>query len=138
MNELADQLMLNAGATEEAIDGMLKSLGVPLPEDYLDFLRHSNGCIGVGPDLFVILDRAEKVHAYTIGYGVTKSYNGLVIIGGDGCGNIIGIDARTRDPKKMAFVVVDAVWLDLESQSCQYRATTLNGILKNVATYSAD
>ena len=134
MNELYDQLVMKSGATEQAINGMLELLGTPLPEDYLDFLRKSNGCIGKGPDLFVILDPAEKVYAFTVGYGTNKSINGLVVIGGDGCGNIIGIDARSRDPKTMAFVVVDSVWLDLDSESCQYRSLTFDGILKCLAS----
>src|SRR5438874_5179421 len=131
MNAILNQLDLHRGATGDVIDAMLRDNGTLLPDDYLDFLRQSNGAIGHGPDLFVILEPAEKIRETTLGYASDCPW--LIVVGGDGCGNIIGIDARSRDPKEMDYVVLDPVWLDLDSESCQYRSKKFIGVLEYLA-----
>jgi hypothetical protein len=69
-----------------------------------------------------------------VGYGAAELCPGLVVIGGDGCGNIIGIDGRSHEPKKMDYVLLDPVWLDLDSNSCQHRSQTLQNMLHYIAT----
>jgi len=128
MGDFLDQLEMRAGASEHAIDQMLTDLKAPLPADYVAFLRRSNGAVGHGPDLFVILEPAERIREATIEYGAAEYYPGLVVIGGDGCGNLLGINGRSCDPEQMEYVVFDPVWLDLESESCQHRSKTLQDV----------
>ena len=81
MNEATErflcQLELRQGATREANAALQESLGTALPSDFLDFLRRTDGGIGHGPDLFVILDRAAEVAATTAGYGAPEYAPGL-------------------------------------------------------------
>lgn len=133
MIDLYSQLETRSGAGESAITEMLRELATPLPADYLDFLRRSNGAIGKGPDIFLNLEPAEAIPETTTGYEAPQYCPGLVIIGGDGCGNIIGIDTRSGDPATMEYVVLDPIWLDIDSESCQYRSTSLCDVLKYLA-----
>ena len=89
MTEAAERLLcqleLRQGATVEAITALQESLGTALPSDYLDFLQRSDGGIGHGPDLFVILDRAGDVAATTVWYGAPEhapgqSYPGATVV----------------------------------------------------------
>jgi hypothetical protein len=134
MDNVSAQLELHPGASEQAIKEMIEGVGMRLPQDYIDFLRRSNGAEGHGPDLFVILQPAEKVPEMTAGYGATEFCPGLVVIGGDGLGNIIGVDGRSHDPQQMEYVLLDPVWLDLDSASCQHRSRTLQDMLEHLAT----
>ena len=104
MATLLEQLEKRDGAAEGAIDNLLQ-WGLEkhdrrLPSDYIEFLRESNGTIGKGPDLYIVLDKAEEVAATTEGYGTSESAPGLVIIGSDGLGNLIGIDCKASTSAK--------------------------------------
>ena len=112
---------------------MLRDLKRPLPADYLKFLRHSNGAIGIGPDLFATLEPAERICEATVEYGAAEYYPDLTVIGGDGLGNMIGVDGRSRDPETMEYVVFDPAWLDLNSESCQHRSKSLEDVLEYLA-----
>ena len=112
MTEAAERLLcqleLRQGATVEAITALQESLGTALPSDYLDFLQRSDGGIGHGPDLFVILDRAGEVAATTVGYGAPEYAPGSIISGSDGCSNVLGMETRSHDPVVMDYVMFDA------------------------------
>lgn len=136
MERSINQLKMQKGASEKALKEMQKAIGMSLPEDYLEFMRRSNGAVGHGPDLFAIFEPVEKIFDTTKGYGATGEWTGLIVIGGDGCGNIIGIDGRSHDPHKMDYVVLDPIWLDLDSKSCQHRSMTFQGILDYLRTRS--
>jgi hypothetical protein len=87
---LIEQLEKRDGAAEGAIDTLLQWVAreyqAALPADYIAFLRYSNGTIGRGPDLHIILNKAEEVAATTEGYGRAEFAPALVIIGSDGYG----------------------------------------------------
>ncbi len=51
MAALSEQFDTKPGASEEAIKAMLARLGIEPPGDYLDFLRLTNGAIGLGTGL---------------------------------------------------------------------------------------
>ena len=118
-------------ASEQAIEDMVARLGIEPSKDYIDFLSISNGGTGIGPDLFVTLLRAEDVAGPD--FSCDDLVPGLIIIGGDGLGNDLGIDARTGQPLSQDFVVFDPVWLDLDSVSVQYRGKTFWGTLEYLA-----
>ena len=131
MEGLLRELDLRQGATQEAITALQKTLGTALPPDYLDFLRHSDGGIGHGPDLFVILDRAGEVAATTAGYGANEFVPGLIIFGSDGCGNVLGIDTRSHDPTAMDYMMFDACCLEWDE--ARHRSRSLAHLLECLA-----
>jgi hypothetical protein len=128
-----EQLRLNSPASEGALADLVDNVGIPMPNDYIEFLRVSNGATGTGPDIFVNLKPAEEVLEATRAYGASEFWPGLVVIGGDGLGNIIAIDGRQRDPMRTTYIVLDPVWLDPDSESCQHRSNTLRDVLVYLA-----
>src|SRR3569833_4529751 len=89
-NSKTNQLEQKTGATDAQLD-LLKSyiarIGVPckLPEEYEALLRSSNGLVGRGPRLFMILDPADDVVSNTEASPVTEFTPGIIIIGSDVC-----------------------------------------------------
>ena len=82
------------GASPAAVDEFIAGLdGLPLPPDYLDFMRASNGAYGPAGDdgLWVRLDPLEDVLPITRGHNAP---HGLLLIGGTRLGDGLAIDGR--------------------------------------------
>ena len=87
------------GASEAAIAEFLAEVDrLPLPPDYLDFMRATNGAYGPAGDegLWIRLDSIEDVLPITQGH---RAYPGMLFIGGTRLGDAIAIDARSRVPQ---------------------------------------
>jgi hypothetical protein len=138
MASLLDQIERRPPASDEELKSMVARIGVEPPGDYLEFLRQSNGGTGSGPDIFVILYSAKEVGTPELDYGAPEDAPGLIVIGGDGCGNILGIDTRKPDRRLHEYVVLDPVWMDLDSESVQYRGKAFSDMLQHVSRYGDD
>ncbi len=125
--ELLRQIKRNPGADEADLVALQSGVGT-LPRDYLDFLRGGNGGVGHGPDLWVILEPARRVVEATSGYGAPE---GLVIIGSDGLGNVLGIDVRGRTRDSMKYVRLDPVVMELDE--VEFSGASLLELLGHVA-----
>ena len=87
-------------APEEAVARLVTESGLELPEDYLSFLRKSNGGegeLGVQPCWFQIW-RAEDVIEFGAGYEVPKYASGFFAFGSNGGGEILAFDTRIGTP----------------------------------------
>jgi len=137
---ILNQLELKPPATEQAIEQLLAfaktTYETSLPEDYLAFLRFSDGCCGIGPNLFVTFEPAAEIGETTIGYGALEFAPGAVIIGSDGCGNIIGIDTRPALPDRMTYFWVDPIVLDWNEIAL--RTPSLADLLVSLDRYYCD
>ena len=138
MASLVDQIERKPAASDEELKAMVAGIGVEPPGDYLEFLRQSNGGTGSGPDIFVILFAAKEVGTPELDYGAPEYAPGLIVIGGDGCASILGIDTRKSDRRLHEYVVLDPVWMDLDSASVQFRGKTFSDILQHVSRYGDD
>ena len=138
MATLLDQIERKPRASEDAIKAMVARIGVEPPGEYLDFLRLTNGGTGLGPDIFVNLFTAEEVGTPELDYGAPEYAPGMIVIGGDGCGNILGIDTRNTDPSFHEYVVLDPVWMDLNSESVKYRGKTFWDMLRHLVRRFGD
>jgi hypothetical protein len=130
---LLDQIRRRPKASEDALNALIIRIGVEPPGDFLDFLRVTNGGIGSGPAVSVNLFAAEEVGKPEFDYGASEDAPGLIVIGGDGLGNILGIDTRNADSSLHEYVVLDPVWLDLDSDSVQYRGKRFWDMLHHVS-----
>lgn len=128
-----EQLKKEPPATEQAIIAMLNGVATNLPQDYLDFLRTTNGATGIGPDIWVNIAPAEEVVETTLGYGAFKYAPGLILVGTDGLGNVLGIDVRSGDTKSMRYVRLDPVWLELDTGSVQNNCDSFFALLREIA-----
>ena len=101
----------NPPASEKAIDQVELERGAPLPEDYVLFLRETNGGEGfVGPNAYIILWRAEELAKWNQAYEVSTYAPGLFLFGSDGGGEAFAFDMRTE---KRPVVSVPFVGMEL-------------------------
>ena len=87
-------------ATEEVVANLVAASTFELPEDYLNFLRCSNGGegeLGVQPGWFQIW-RAEDVIIFGSDFEVPQYAPGFFAFGSNGGGEILAFDTRTHSP----------------------------------------
>jgi hypothetical protein len=87
-------------ATETAIQALTANCDFTLPEEYLSFLRYSNGGEGflcIEPWYFRLCS-AEEVIAYNQGYNVEEFLPGWLAIGSNGGGEMLAIRKRDGSP----------------------------------------
>ncbi len=87
-------------ASPAALDGLIAGAGVELPEDYLAFLRLSNGgegALGVDPGWFQIWP-VEQVLQHQHGYKTDEFIPGFFGFGSSGGGELLAFDARVGKP----------------------------------------
>lgn len=87
------------GVTRETIAELEKLIGLPLPDDVRSMYRMSNGY--KGPTDCQLLYPAEvdgdilSMNRLTEEAWFPKRFHSLVLVGDDGCGNLIGFDWAT-------------------------------------------
>jgi hypothetical protein len=87
-------------ASEVELRKLCAALQRALPNDYLEFLRFSNGGegdLGVKPGWFCPW-RAEDVVAHNESYRVSESYGEFLGFGSNGGGELIAFDCRGSEP----------------------------------------
>lgn len=90
-----------AGASEDALAAAQRDLGVALPDDYVAFLRQSDGAGGwLGDSPVQLWPAGELAHhnREQPDYG-----EGLVLIGSDGCGNALALNLASTPATAVAF-----------------------------------
>jgi hypothetical protein len=100
---LADQTAVwtrREAASEDAIRALTAWCGFNLPNEYLTFLRYSNG--GEGPlciePWWFQLCRAEEVIAYNQGYNVDRFVPAYFAIGSSGAADMLAIRKKDGSP----------------------------------------
>ena len=85
-----------AGAPADQIADLIAASGNTLPDDYLSFLRHSNGGEGelcVHP-FWLVLDDADSVAKAMRDGTFAAFFPGLIVIGSNGAREAIAFDTR--------------------------------------------
>jgi hypothetical protein len=102
------------GASETAIEELCNAAPCRLPASYLSLLRTTNG--GEGPlarqPYHLQLDSAETVAETAVSKRHEEFFPGFVMIGSDGGGEFIALDARAPGP--LPVVAIDMTNIDLE------------------------
>ena len=133
LSRMLRQFETTSGAAEHLIESLISYATTRLPNDYISFLHQSNGAIGVGPNLYVVLWRAEEIVQLNEASGVREFAPGLLLIGSDGCGNLLGIDTRSMMPEEMTYVWVDS--MSLEWDEIRHTADSLGDLLEHLDQY---
>ena len=100
-----------APADESAIQALVEQSGLDLPEDYLAFLRFSNGGQGhidVEPGWFQIWP-AEEVLEANRDYEVDEELPGFFGFGSNGGGEMLAFDMRSGQPWPVVMVPVGSL-----------------------------
>jgi hypothetical protein len=102
------------GASESAIQRLRKAVPRQLPASYLALLRTANG--GEGPlarQAYYLQLNSAQVAVEPVKSKQHKEYfPGFVVIGSNGAGEFIALDARTSGP--LAVVAIDVTNIDLD------------------------
>ena len=92
--------MRSQPASDKAIRALIAKCDFPLPEEFLSFLRYSNG--GEGPlciePWWFRIDPAEQVIENNNGYSVEESVPGHFMIGSSGGGEMFVIRKQDGSP----------------------------------------
>jgi len=100
-----------SGATNALIRESEQELGATLPEEYVEFVRLTNGAEGfVGGNAYVILWSVEELAPLNKAYDVQTYVPGLMIFGSDGGGEAYGFDTRTPDWPIIQVPFVGIAW----------------------------
>jgi hypothetical protein len=96
----------NPPAATDAIQDLVSGCAIDLPDEYIEFLRFSNGGegeLGVDPGWFQIWP-AEQVIQLNEGYKVTENIPGYFAFGSNGAGEMLVFDARSEQPWSVAMI----------------------------------
>ena len=83
---------LNGPANASAIDGLSTSLGMTLPESYIEFLGTHDGGEGFIGDNYVVFWKAEELAVFNREYETAEYAPGIVLFASDGGGEGYGFD----------------------------------------------
>jgi hypothetical protein len=110
-----------SGVTEAQISESERELGLKLPDDYLAFLKTSNGGEGFVGDNYVMLWKVEKLSSMNRSYETEVYAPGLLIFGSDGGGEAYGFDTRELPWRIVRVPFVGMHWKEAKqiSQSFQ-------------------
>ncbi len=82
-------------------------MGVPLPTDYLEFMKKYNGGEGsLGNGAWLRLNNLDELEELTLGYEIQQVLPEHCLIGTDGGGTLIGVD------KLGNYFIIDCISID--------------------------
>lgn len=92
---LTSKLRLRPRASDKAIKNLQETYGVQFPEDYISFLKSSNGSDGFVGDAYLILMSVEEIPKLNEGYAIDEFAPGLILFGTSGGGVAYLFDIRS-------------------------------------------
>ncbi|GAB4191303.1 MAG: hypothetical protein Fur006_34300 [Coleofasciculaceae cyanobacterium] len=123
--EITKELNKNQGASENALNQFMMSSGIKLPEQYLEFMRISNGTEGfIGENSYLILWPIEQIGELNEAYAVAEFAPGLLVFGSNGGDIAYAFDTRSE---KMQIVEVPFIGMNLDN--VKLCGTTFNSFL---------
>lgn len=134
MAQLLDGLERRPGATTAAMTAGAAELGAPLPADYVEFLKLTNGGEGfINKQAYVMLWGIEELASMNKSYEVEKYAPGLLIFGSDGGGEAYGFD--TRDSQ---WPVVQVPFVGMDWSLAQRKGQSFGDFLERLSEDQED
>jgi hypothetical protein len=123
--EITKELNKNQGASENALNQFMKSSGIKLPEQYLEFMRISNGIEGfIDQNSYLILWPIEQISELNEAYAVEEFAPGLLIFGSNG-----GDIAYAFDTRSEKMPIVETPFIGMNLDNVKLCGTTLKSFL---------
>lgn len=94
------------GANEEIIQRLINSVGRKLPNEYVDFLRFSNGAFGT----YLYVYPIDEVLSYLTTEWIKEDIPGLLVIGSDGGGEAYGYNLNFQSPEIVMVPFIGGRW----------------------------
>jgi len=113
MKEFLLTLEKNLPATDDLIAEAESHLGQPLPNEYIDFLKVTNGGEGfLGANSYVMFWKVEELASINRSYQTEEYAPGLLLFGSDGGGEAYGFDTRLRQGSIIQVPFIGMAWDD--------------------------
>jgi hypothetical protein len=116
---------LNPGAFEPLVQRTLTELSGRLPDDYLDFMRHSNGGEGFLGGHYLRLDQLQDLAGLNRVFADIEDVRDVVWFGGNGGGEAFGFDWASNG------VIVEGPMIGMERATLLRCADTFIEFLKS-------
>lgn len=113
------------GASEDLLNRTLIELDAPLPEDYSDFMRQSNGGSGFIAGKYLALSPLEELAALNHTFKDVDDVSEIVWFGGNGGGEAFGFDWSDDG------AIVEGPMIGMERKVLLHCAKTFTEFLKN-------
>ena len=98
LKKLTNKMELNPPTSREILEDVGTTLGIRLPDHYIEFMLESNGAEGnVGTRSYLAIWPAEQIVQLNEDYAVNEFTPGLVYFGSDGGGMAYAFDKREND-----------------------------------------
>jgi len=101
-----------AGVTELLISESERDLELKLPDDYLAFLKTSNGGEGFVGNNYVMLWKIDELSSMNRSYETEVNAPGLLLFGSNGGGEAYGFDTRELQWPVVCVPFVGMQWKD--------------------------
>jgi hypothetical protein len=121
------KMSLASGISEEELDKLILSLPFSLPNDFIDFLRFSNGAEGDIGNNYLVIWRAEDLVPFNKSYSVNLNAPGLFLFGSDGGGEGFGFDYRAGK-----LIVVDIPFVGMDWKLARKKGNNFMDFLRNL------
>ncbi|OPA94851.1 SMI1/KNR4 family protein [Pseudomonas fluorescens] len=119
---------LDAPADAACVDSLVATLGVALPQDYLDFLKqHNGGDVLIGEEYFVFW-QVQELAEFNRDYQVELYAPGIFLFGADGGGEGYGFDIEDA-----AMPIVRVPFIGMERQYAEPVAPSLTELFARSA-----
>jgi cell wall assembly regulator SMI1 len=103
-----NSLRRRPGASEEAIQGVERELGLTLPPDYREFLVECDGIEGfIDSEAYIELWAVDEIAALNKGYAVREFLPHTILLGTSGGGTAYGFMLTTGKYVSVPFVPMD-------------------------------
>jgi hypothetical protein len=128
LSGIVKRLEHGAPAAPQAVELFPKSCAMTVPDDYLQFLRFSNGAMGwLGEKQYLILWPVEKLLENNSSYAVVKCAPNLFLFGSNGGGEAYAFDASS------SMSVVQVPFVPLDPAYAEYLAPTFSNFILSLA-----
>lgn len=127
--KLTTKLQKNSGAPENMISTFLIAFGKNVPEDYIEFMRETNGAEGTVGDAYVQIWPIENILPLNKEYRSDEFTPGLLIFASDGGDTAYAFDARSTEVN-----IVELPFISIDSHDIIKRGNNFTEFLEYLAS----
>jgi hypothetical protein len=117
----------NAGAASEVIGGIPDAIRLLLPDDYLNFVRETNGCEGFAGEWYLMLWPIEQLEQLNREYEAQEYVPDVLLFGSDGGGEALGF----RRSGVQSDIVITP-WIGMSPELCIKIADSFTELIAGV------
>jgi hypothetical protein len=127
ISALTQEMERRLGAPQHIVDEVQQQLGIKLPDDYLDFMRETNGAVGFVGSSFLRIYELEEIRPANQRLESDKFTPGLIVFGSNGGGLAYAYDMRARPVN-----IVEIDFVSIKSADAKLRGRSFEDFLEKL------